>query len=58
MVEYVKYIKDIIEQYDKEYQELKKAIEVMKRAGEDTTALEVKLESVRTTIERWKKALE
>ena len=57
MVDYVGYIKEMIDKYEKEYEELKKAVEVMKRAGEDVTALEVKLESVKATIDRWKEAL-
>ena len=57
MVDYVGYIKEMIDKYEKEYEELKKAVEVMKKAGEDVTALEVKLESVKATIDRWKEAL-
>jgi len=57
MVDYVGHIKRMIEEYEKEYHELKKAVEVMKRAGEDTTGLELKLESIRSTLERWKNAI-
>ena len=58
MVNYVEYIKRMIQEYEKEYEELKRAVEVMKKAGEDTTGLELKLESVKSVLERWKKALE
>jgi len=57
MVDYVRMLKEMVEKYENELKEIERAIEVMEKAGEDATALKVKLSQVKDQIDRWKKAL-
>ena len=58
MGKYKDYIKEMINKYEKELEDLKEAIEIMDKAGEDTTHLKIQLSQVEDMLKRWKSAIE
>jgi len=58
MGKYKEFIKSTIEKYKKELEDLKEAISIMEKAGEDVTHLKIELSHVEDMLERWKKATE
>ena len=57
MVEYVDFIKEAVEKHKDELEKIERAIKVLEKAGEDVTALKVKLSQAKEVIERFENAL-